>query len=191
MAVGRGIAGAGGDGVDRGKEGVDLVGGNDVVKGRTVVCMCWCAPRWLLWSERGWSSGPAVALLSTSPSYVGESTPSSASPSASDAAIACLCPGLMFAGVVVEVLVFLARVPVEGDSEETEMTDAPESVMGSLSSSDASYAGESTLVRVLNDDPEMCMGCFDGTNGRFWWRDFEFDNGDARGEELAGEGRLA
>lgn len=113
-AVGRGIAGAGGDGVDRGKEGGDLDSGNDVVKGRTVVCICWCAPRRLLWSERGWSSGPAVALLSTSPSYVGESTPSSASPSTSDVVAACLCPGLIFAGVVVEVLVFLARVPVGG-----------------------------------------------------------------------------
>lgn len=94
--------------------------------------------------------------------------PSSASPSMSDVASACLGTVRLFAGVVVDVLVFLARVPVGGDNEETEMTDAPESVKGSLSSSDASYAGESTLLRVLNDDPERCMGCLESAVGRFW-----------------------
>ena len=52
-AVGRGIAGAGGDGVDRGSDGGDLDNGNDAVKGRTAAWTCWCAPRELLWSERG------------------------------------------------------------------------------------------------------------------------------------------
>ena len=65
------------------------------------------------------------------------------------------------AGVVVEVLVPLARVSGTDETEdEREMTDAPESVRGSLSSSEASYAGESTLVRAVNDEEaDACIGC--------------------------------
>ena len=60
-----------------------------------------------------------------------------------------------------DVLVPRARVACADEKdEESEMTDAPESVKGSLSSSEASYAGESTLVRALNDDEaETCIGC--------------------------------
>lgn len=82
-------------------------------------------------------SGPAVALLSTSPSYVGESTPSS--DDTSDDARLCFLPATpALAPALFEVL-FLALPPA---SEElactTEIADALLSVSGSLSSSEAS-----------------------------------------------------
>ena len=67
----------GGDGVDRGKDGGFLGCARPEGPGRACVRDAGCSRC----DVRGWSSGPAVVLLSTSPSYVGESTPSSASPS--------------------------------------------------------------------------------------------------------------
>lgn len=77
---------------------------------------------------------------------------------------------------MVEVLVPLARVAgIEETDDERDTTDAPESVRGSLSSSEASYAGESTLVRKSKDeDAETCIGCFEDANERFGCNGFEF-----------------
>ena len=84
-------------------------------------------------------------------------------------------------GAVGRAALLLLLLPIRGCTGcalLSEATLAPESVMGSLSSSLASYAGESTLVRVLvlNEERE---GCIPGWRyvwlnapERFWWRGF-------------------
>ena len=82
-------------------------------------------------------------LLSMSPSYVGESTPSSEDTS-TDArtcrrAAPAPAPGALVVDDRERAFVFV----FEGAAAWTDTADAPLSVSGSLSSSDASYAGES------------------------------------------------
>ncbi len=103
-------------------------------------------------------SGPAVVLLSMSPSYVGESSASSLL--TISLASACLAaipaappPPPPFVRPPVP-RPPAARRPEAGRSD-TEMTDAPLSVRGSLSSSEASYAaGESSTACCAVREPK-------------------------------------
>lgn len=112
-------------------------------------------------------SGPAVVLLSTSPSYVGESTPSSEE--ISEDARTCRRAAAGFVAVDRE------REVLDGCAEAawTDTADALLSVRGSLSSSEASYAGES------RGKPCPWWAMLDGcllAKERFEWRDRELED---------------